>query len=79
MESTRTDCCNVAAIATRLSPLANHPGWVLGRDLRPQGSVGGAAMVLSTEISRLVIFMPTNAMDKPIILRPQLDQLQSGP
>lgn len=56
MESTRTDCCNVAAIATRLSPLANHPGWVLGRELRPQGSVGGTAMVLSTEISRLVIY-----------------------
>ncbi len=26
MESTRTDCCSAAAIATHLLPLANHPG-----------------------------------------------------
>ena len=57
MESIRTDCCSAAAIATHLLPLANHPGFgILGRELRPQGSVGGPAMVLSTEISRLVIF-----------------------
>ncbi len=27
MESTRTDCCSAAAIATHLLPLANPQGW----------------------------------------------------